>query len=489
MRLLKEITKHADQPVGEYAKHDGRVLMIGWGSVGQAILPLVLRHIDVDPKKITVLEMDDNTELFNERFPSEGITYVVKEIVEDNLDEELSKYLSEGDFLIDVSLNIDGIAIVKWCLEHGVLYVNTSIERWRDEPDETIPVMAERTLYHTHQMMREAVQEFRGQGPTCIVTHGANPGLVTHFTKAAVLEIAKAMEIDFTGVPENQHDWALLMAATGTKVIHIAERDTQVIDKPKAVNEFVNTWSCEGFWAEGRAPAELGWGTHENETPYNGFIHDEGPKNAAYLSQPGVATLVKSWVPIGGAYNGFLVQHSEAVTISEYFTLVEDGVPVYRPTVHYAYQPCDAAVVSAHEFRGRELEMQDKKRIAKDEIVSGIDELGVLLLGHGKNAWWYGSQLSIDEARKLIEHESATSVQVVASLLGAMVYALNNPNDGYLEPEDLPHEEILKIAVPYLGPMASVQSDWTPLEDRNVLFRQPLDPEHPWRFENFRVFS
>ena len=30
-----------------------------------------------------------------------------------------------------------------------------------------------------------------------------------------------------------------------------------------------------------------------------------------------------------------------------------------------------------------------------------MDELGVLLAGHKKNAYWYGSQLSIEEARKL----------------------------------------------------------------------------------------
>ena len=325
---------------------------------------------------------------------------------------------------------------------------------------------------------------------TCVVTHGANPGLVSHFVKAALLDIAKAMNLP-PDVPTNREDWAKLMQATGTKVIHISERDTQVIDKPKLKGEFVNTWSCEGFWAEGRAPAELGWGTHEAKSPYNGFIHKEGegPGNAAYLDQPGVATLVKSWVPLGGEFNGFLVQHSESVTISEYFSIGEGAEAEYRPTVHYAYQPCDAAIVSVHEFRGRELEMQTHQRIAKDEIVSGIDELGVLLMGHGKNAWWYGSQLGIDEARKLIPRESATSVQVAASLIATIVWMIQHPNEGYTEPDYLPHEEILKVARLYLGPVASVQTDWTPLEDRNVLFKRPLDPKNLWRFENFRVWS
>jgi homospermidine synthase len=475
--------------LGMLASHSGRILMLGYGSVGQAILPLVLRHIKVDLAKITVLEMGENADLFKERHRDTPIVYIEEEIVEQNMAEILSSLLVAGDFLINVSLNIDGIAIVKWCLDHDVLYIDTSIERWGKEPDETIPEKAERTLYHTHHKMHEMAKAYHNKGAaTCVVANGANPGLISHFTKAALLDVANAMELEFVN-PKTRKDWARLMQATGTKVIHIAERDTQVIDKPKVKGEFVNTWSCEGFWAEGRAPAELGWGTHETPEPYNGFIHLEGPKNAAYLNQPGVSTLIKSWVPKGGSFNGFLVQHSESITISKYFTVIEDNKAVYRPTVNYAYQPCDAAIVSVHEFRGRELEIQDTKRIVKDEITSGIDELGVLLLGHGKNAWWYGSQLGIGEARSLIPGENATSVQVAASLLATIVWVLRHPNLGYVEPDYIPFRDILKIAIPYLGPMVSVQTDWTPLEDRNILFKRPLDTENAWRFENFRVWS
>ena len=91
---------------------------------------------------------------------------------------------------------------------------------------------------------------------------------------------------------------------------------------------------------------------------------------------------------------------------------------MYRPTVHYAYHPCDDAVLSVHEFAGRNWHLQDRKRILMDEIIAGIDELGVLLAGHKKNAYWYGSQLSIDEARKLAPHNNATSLQVTVVVPG-----------------------------------------------------------------------
>ena len=108
-------------------------------------------------------------------------------------------------------------------------------------------------------------------------------------------------------------------------------------------------------------------------------------------------------------------------------------------------------------------------------------------MGHDLNAWWDGSQLGIDEARRLVPGENATSLQVGASMLGAIVWMLKNPNMGCVLPEELPHVEILDVALPYLGPMVSLQSAWTPMQDRNTLFPQNIHLENPWGFENFLV--
>lgn len=458
----------------KYHKPEGKIVILGFGSVGQAILPLVLRHLDIPPQNVTVLDKIKHP-LF-QKYESSGVGYITQEITKQNMDEVLSSVLKAGDFLINVSLNIDGVAIVTWCLQHSVLYVDTSIERWPDEQDEGIPNPAERTLYQSHQEIRRVTMGFTNAA-TAVVTHGANPGLVSHFTKQALLEVAYKMGIH-TDKPQNREEWADLAERTGTKVIQVAERDTQVLKFPKRANEFVNTWSCEGFWAEGRAPSEMGWGTHENPAPINGKTQGD----SAYLNQPGVGTLVKSWVPHGGQYNGFLIQHSEAITISEYL-----ATRTYNPTVYYAYQPCDAALVSVHEMRGAELDFHRRTRIAKNSIVAGIDELGVLLLGHGLNGYWYGSQLSIEEARKLVPGESATSLQVAASLLGAIVWAYKNPDRGYIEPDYLPFDFVLNIAKQYLGPVVGVQTDWNPLQNRHSLYNQNLDRSDVWNFENFRV--
>jgi homospermidine synthase len=144
-------------------------------------------------------------------------------------------------------------------------------------------------------------------------------------------------------------------------------------------------------------------------------------------------------------------------------------------------------VLSLHELAGRNWELQPRQRILKDDIVSGMDELGVLLMGHSRGAYWYGSQLTIEQARQLCPDNSATSLQVTAPVLAGAVWAMKNPDRGVLEPDDLPFDEMLRLMDPYLGPVVGVYSDWTPLRDRGKLFEEDVDREDPWQFKNFRV--
>jgi homospermidine synthase len=120
-----------------------------------------------------------------------------------------------------------------------------------------------------------------------------------------------------------------------------------------------------------------------------------------------------------------------------------------------------------------------------------MDELGVLLMGHGLTSWWTGSQLDIHEARRLVPGQNATTVQVAASVLAGLIFMINNPSKGILVPDELPHREILDMAALYLGPCPSVRTDWTPLESRSRLFSKwgtlPVDEADLWQFASFAV--
>ena len=46
-----------------YKKHihfDKKLLIIGFGTIGQAILSLILRHIDIKPEQITIVTKKDD---------------------------------------------------------------------------------------------------------------------------------------------------------------------------------------------------------------------------------------------------------------------------------------------------------------------------------------------------------------------------------------------------------------------------------------------
>jgi homospermidine synthase len=111
----------------------------------------------------------------------------------------------------------------------------------------------------------------------------------------------------------------------------------------------------------------------------------------------------------------------------------------------------------------------------------------VLLYGHPKNAYWYGSQLSIDETRHLAPWQNATGLQVTSAVIAGMVWALENPEAGIVGANEIDFRRCLEIQRPYLGPVTGVYTDWTPLENRGVLFPEDLDESDPWQFSNFIV--
>lgn len=475
---------------------DQRILIVGYGAVSQCTLPILVRQIKVPLHHITVMDFEDKSQALAP-WSRKGLRFVRQRITPGNLAAVLGRHLRAGDLLIDLAWNIDCCAILQWCHEHGVLYINTSVELWDPYAGAANKPPQERTLYWRHMKIRHMIARWPARSPTAVIEHGANPGLISHFVKQGLLDIggrllaerkvrgarARALERLIEEPRFNELAWRL-----GVKVIHVSERDTQISDRPKQVDEFVNTWSIEGFREEGITTAELGWGTHEKELPPLAYTHRSGPRNQICLARMGINTTVVSWVP-DYPIHGMVVRHGEAFTLSDRLTVWQGRRAVYRPTVHYAYCPCDAAIASLHELRGRDYALQPKLRIMNDEITSGEDILGALIMGHPYGAWWIGSILSIGQSRRLVPHQNATTMQVAISVVAAARWMIENPAAGVRVPDDLPHDYILRIAQPYLGRFVSKSSDWTPLKHYRNHFKgysQPsVDRWDLWQFKNF----
>lgn len=462
---------------------NGRIIILGYGAIARCLCDVLTRHVSCLPGKLLVLEPGNANSEQVEMLCAQGFRYqIIDELNKSNYKDVLRDYCVQGDLLVNLTCSVDSIALMEFVHEHGMMYVDSSFEIWDEDQEDFVEDMQHHTLYALHSRARKVVSNWGNESPTAISNHGANPGLVNHLTKAALVELANELNLSFIE-PETSQGWANLARQIGVKVIHITERDTQVSRSSKPLNEFRNTWSPLAFMDEASSPAEIGWGTHEAEMPEKSYLHEEGSGCSLYFHKTGGEVFIKSWLPKGGSIHGYMMPHSECVTMSDYFTLYDNETVIYRPTIKFVYLPAPDAFVSIHEYIMSDWTAHQNLKLLNEEISSGEDELGVLLLGHAKNAFWFGSCVDIEYARKIAIGHNATTVQVVGGVIAAIIWCLQNPNSGYCETEDLPFREILSIAEPYIGPLIQKVSDWTPSESQ----KNSPSEEQLWQFHNFIV--
>lgn len=481
--------------MGKKSAFRGKVFVIGFGSVSRCTIPLLLKLVEVLPSQITIVDEGKPTDQLRQLLQT-GVHYIQIRVTAENYRQLLKEHLKAGDLVIDLACNIDTCAILDYCHNHGIHFLNTAVEQWSPYKAQAEGDLRKLTLYSRHRAIEKMISKWPTMGPTAIIDHGANPGLVSHFAKKAILEISEAFfthrSFDERTGPLREayqaRSYAALCDLLGIKSIHISERDSQVTHQYKEIGEFVNTWSVEGFIEEGIAPVELGWGSHERRIPEEAVFHQEGPKNAICLAARGINTWVRSWVP-SGEIKGMVIRHGEALSLSQFLSHHRKDGTFYRPTVHYAYCPCDSALISLHEFEMRQFEAPEKIRILSDEIAGGADELGCLLMGHDFRCWWIGSVLNINEVRRLTAGQNATTLQVAISLIAALDWLIANPQRGLCFPEVLDHERVLDFARPYLGEFISKPVHWSPLDRKNPFLdyfqTKKILPEDEWQFTTF----
>jgi homospermidine synthase len=459
----------------------GRVVMVGCGCIGQAILPLLRRQLALGTDALTVLAAD---EVGRGIAQEQGAQFVYAHLKPRSFRRILRRHLRPGDLLLNLSVDVSSLDLVEHAAERGALYVDTSIEPWPGVFDNPMLDLRQRSNFTTRRRALQLAAELGRDSPTAVVDHGANPGLVSHFVKRALLELDRTLRRG-SARPAGREDWAVLARDLGVTLIQISERDTQVSDRPKRPGEFVNTWSIDGFMDEAMQPSEISFGTAEKQRPRGTRIHrrDSG---TLFMNRPGAATFARSWTPGGGGFQGLMMSHDEVFSIGDQLTLRSGGRVTYRPTVMFIYHPCDDAMLSVLELEGRGWQPQPRQRRLGTDIVTGVDELGVLLAGHARNAYWYGSQLSIEQARRHVPYANATSVQVAAGALAAVVWAIRNPRRGIVEPDEIDFEDCLATATPYLGQLVGEFTAWTPLQGRGELFDEDLDVDQPWQLRNVR---
>jgi homospermidine synthase len=420
----------------EYIKM--KVLMIGCGGLGKALLELmVLKKIN---HEFEYIDLIDPKEIKYPIFKYFRVRHHRRRITKDNVDDVFTPLLADKDIVVDVSVNVDCMTLMKRCRQQNILYINTSLENWDDEDD-----MYKRTLHYRYM---EAMSLFPDKnGTTFICDHGFNPGMISHLARKA---LADYCEYKNQKKPRNKREFALAAKRNKLRTIHISEIDTQRTNITMDDDTFYNTWSAIGFIEEGVDPIQFGYGTHEEE-----FIEDLNLiDNIAYGGSRGVDIVFKSVAVLPDEtesyYSGWAIPHGEANTLSKYFSTKD-----YRPSVYYVYHPSEPAIKSIHKL-GRTIFVDDpnikEHVLSLPEIENGFDSIGAHLFFENGDRWWTGSILTVEDVKKMgVEHSGPTEVQVAISLLSAILWMKHNKNKGILFPEDLPYQEMIEQSYPYLG--------------------------------------
>jgi homospermidine synthase len=452
--------------------HKRNVVIIGFGNLGQAVIPLLHEAFPAWP--ITVIEQEGD-EVRTSLAGRLNVAFVKCRITETNFGAMLKPLLGRGDLLLNLAHAVSSCALIRLAQEAGALYLDTGIEPWEYEYTAGGKTSNYALREHVLALKRESSKR-----NTALVAHGANPGFVSILVKAALLDMASVARPGSTEEirPASRTDWATLAAILDVRVIQISECDTQRASREYPRDEFVNTWSVDGFVAECLQEAELGWGTHEDRLPQGARAYREGCRAAIQLATPGRETIVKSWAPIQGEFSAYVLTHNESISIADYLTLGSGDAPRYRPTVYYAYRPTDAAVRSLELLGNRREPLNCRHRVLKDELTDGVDELGVLVMSGSGVALWLGSGLSIGRTRALTPLNNATSMQVVSSIVGGIKWMLDHPNEGVVESDEVDHVALIESVVHYWQPIQRRYTSWRPDSTRaGLTFEEFLQPQ------------
>lgn len=465
---------------------DKRIIQIGFGGIGGCMLPLYRRHIKMNhPSQVIIFEMDKSK--IPKKNKQLGAIFIHFKVTKENYKQTLKSVLREGDILVDLAWYIDTLSLLKLCHSTSSLFVNAAVEEWESPMEDPKKDPREYTLYSRQLKIQEQAKEWKHQGPTALLTIGANPGVVSILYKLAlkdwvhwidknsnkegkeVKEMKACLQLLEQNEVKNDRElskkiWARLSALINVQVIQVTERDTLISAIPRERNTFVCTWSPAGLAEEAIAPAELGWGTHEIMTE-GVYTYSKGPKNQVCFSTRGWNTHVESYTPVNGNFMASCIRHEEAYSLSDYFTdhSSKTNKVTYRPTVYYAYLPCDQCVASMQELQSNGYKYPKKDRIPRDDVISGEDEVGIFLLSRDYGEYYLGTKQNIEQSRKLLNHQSPTLLVVAAGVLSGIIYAYNHPNMGVIHPEEMDEEEAIQMIAPYWYPMIGGHiSGWKP---------------------------
>lgn len=455
---------------------EGRIVQFGFGAVGKSFYEKLRKEIRFDENKYFVITMD---KFEFEAYVNLGgmvSNFLVKEVTRDNFIEVFEPYLDEGDLLIDFADTVGTRDICSWCAERNVMYLNTGEADW---PDNWYSIFTENELKCE---LREKYQKSPDTNRYPIVLqHGNNPGLVSHFVKAAIEYIIT------TQFKRDRHLKALLKDGKfneaamelGIKMIHVNDIDLQEVKGNYSDEILFSTWCTDSFWFEMLSEATANMGTHENMDFEEECNLCDAKKGYVEFKKLAADMKCRTVYP-GGNFEGFLVPHEETITIAKALEVKDKEKVLYRPTVMFIYKPC---VYAGNYFAGAKVndylnpdpnKPQDVDNpngttiirgyvypknfeiLYQEKLACGTEYVGVLVMGDKFKPVWVGNRVEtefLNKDKKSSYWQTPTITPVAMSALAALCFMLKNKEKGGIYfPDDIPdYKFIINKAEKYIS--------------------------------------
>ena len=453
---------------------DGKIVQFGFGAVGKSFFEKIKKEIKFNENKYFVITRDKDE--FQAFVNLDGMVenFIVAEVTKDNFKEVFEKYLEDGDLLIDFADTVGTKDILKWCIEKNIMYLNTGEADW---PENWY------SIFNENQIKRKIQEEYNKQDKKypIVLQHGNNPGLVSHFVKAGIEYIVN-----------NQYRWNKkykqllkenkfneLAYELKIKMIHVNDIDLQAVNQEYKDDTLYSTWCIDSFFFEMLSEATLNIGTHENVNYENECRYLDKEKGFLEFKKMAADTKCRTYYP-NGEFEGFLVPHEETITIAQGLEFKNNNDVIYRPSVMFLYSPCEYA---KNYFKNSKLnnypnpdpdKPQDSENpnepiivrgykypnnaeiVYQENINSGTEYVGVLLLGDNFNPVWVGNRIEpkfLYKNKKDSYWQTPTITPVAMSALAAVSWMLKNKESGgiYFPDEIIDYKYILKIAEKYIS--------------------------------------
>jgi threonine dehydrogenase-like Zn-dependent dehydrogenase len=91
-----------------------RLVVLGFGAIGQGVLPLLYRHIDMKPDQVVIISNEFSDEQLRHA-GDYGAQTVKYKLTRNDYKNCLKQTVKKGDFLINVSIDVSSVALIEHC--------------------------------------------------------------------------------------------------------------------------------------------------------------------------------------------------------------------------------------------------------------------------------------------------------------------------------------------------------------------------------------